>query len=416
MRSAGAIFLKFLPFWAFLLLFKLAGALHYTLLAPFGETLLPIWLVGLIIGGESLIQVTLDLPAGYLLDKLGYRKLLKYTTVAFMFCALCFASGLTTFTYLLSVALSVFGWLFFLPGSSAYILSHATDGESGRFFSIRDVSNSVGVVIASVSLPFILLFTPQAAGFFLMLVLVAAFIALWFAPADKRLPPRAEQTPHQRRHLGGHRLQTLWHKIWQLNPASGMLVLLTFAAGMFYGTIWFVVPLVIASQANSGVLGLGLAVFDFSVVVLGYLIGTWADKSNKRAFVFFGLLIFALCGMSLGFNFGIFFLFFGFLATAGEEMAGISLWSWLHHLDHEHDADGVVSGVITLFDDLGYGLGPIVAGISYTWMGPQFAIALGALPILLCWLVYYLFVHRHAPFELTNMFVPERPRRVRHKS
>jgi len=62
----------------------------------------------------------------------------------------------------------------------------------------------------------------------------------------------------------------------------------------FYGTIWFVVPLVIAHQAHMGLLGIGLGMFDFAIVALGFLLGNLADKSNKRALVFFGLLLFSL--------------------------------------------------------------------------------------------------------------------------
>lgn len=417
MRSASVLFIKFLPFWFFLLFFKFAGALHYTLLAPFGEQLLPLWIAGLLIGGESLLQMALDLPAGYLLDRLGYRRLLKYTTIFFMVSAGCIVMGLTTTTYLLTIFFSIFGWLFFVPGVNAYILSHSSDQESTRFFSFKDISNSVGVVGASIALPFVLLFSPNVAGGLLLLLLLVALIAILLSPADKRLPPRHERTPHQRRHARGHSIKELLQTIWKLNPASGTLVLLTFAAAVFYGVIWFTVPLVIAQQqANAGWLGLGLAVFDFSVIVLGYFIGTWADRSNKRTFVFFGLLIFALCGMAVGLNFGILFIFFGFFATAGEEMAGISLWSWLHHLDHTHDQDGAVSGVINLFDDFGYAVGPMIAGALYVLVGPQMTIVLGAFPIFMVWILYYGLVQKNLPFKPIFVPTPAKPSRMRHKS
>lgn len=416
MRSACTILLKFLPFWGFLLFFKFAATLHYTLLAPFGQQLLPLWIVGLLIGGESLIQVLLDLPAGYLLDYFGYRRLLKYTTAFFIVSAFCLSLGLTEATYLLTVFFSIFGWLFFMPGVSAYILSHADEKESGRFFSIKDVSNSIGVVAASVSLPFVLLLSPKVAGVILFGLLLIALVSLLLSPADKQLPPRNERTPHQRRHGRGHSLRALLRTMQRLNPASGMLVLLTFAGSLFYGVIWFTVPLVIAlEQTNAGLLGIGLGIFDFSIVVLGYLIGRMADTGNKRVFVFFGLLLFALCGMAAGINLGILFIFFGFFATAGDEMAGISLWSWLHHLDREHDHDGAVSGVITLAEDLGYGIGPMFAGALYVLAGPQLTIALGALPIFIVWIVYYALVHKHFPLEALYSLAPRFSRR-RHKS
>ena len=62
---------KFIPFWLFLTFFKFAGGLHYTMLSPLGEKLFPLWLVGLMIGISAFLQLLLDIPAGYVLDKYG---------------------------------------------------------------------------------------------------------------------------------------------------------------------------------------------------------------------------------------------------------------------------------------------------------------------------------------------------------
>lgn len=417
MLAARATLKQFTPFWLFLTFFKFAGALHYTLLAPFGESLLPLWIVGLLVGGESLIQATLDLPAGYLLDKLGYRRMLIISTVAFIATSACFIFGLTLWSYMLTVLFSTFGWQFYVPGSNAYLLSHVPDGQGERFFSIKDVANAVGVVCASVSLPFVLLFAPQVAGVVLITLQAIALVCLILSPKDKALPPHPERTPAQRRHLSRHSLSALWRTLKRLNPAAGMLVLVTLAAGMFYAMIWFIVPLIIAAQQeNAGLLGLGLAVFDFSIVVLGYVLGTWANKENRRAFVFFGLLLFSLCGMALGFNFGIFFILFGFLTTTGDEMSSIALWSWLHHLDREHDHDGAVSSVISIADDLGYAIGPVIAGLLYSAFGPGLSITLGALPIFILWVLYFALVHKRSPMEDMLALAPARMRKWRHKS
>jgi MFS family permease len=407
-----------MPFWLFLLFFKFAGALHYTLLAPYGERLMPLWVVGLLIGGESFLQMVLDIPAGFLLDRLGYKKLIVFSTAFFMLSALSIALGLTLLTYLFTIFFSIFGWLFYTPGTSAYILSHASEEESGRFFSLKDISNSVGVVCASIALPFTLLFAPHYAGLGLLLLQMFALLSLYLSPSDNhRLPKPEAQSSHLKRHWRRDSARKLLLAIRKLNPASGMLLLLTFAASFFYAAIWFVVPIVIANQqTGSLMLSIGLGIFDFAIVVLGYGIGILADTHEKRRFVFFGLLLFALCGMAVGFNFGILFIFFGFFATTGDEMAGISLWSWLHHLDRNHDSDGAVSGAVTFFDDFGYAIGPIAAGILYTLVGPQWTIALGAVPIFIVWLVYFAFVHSDIPHEAKYAYAPKKPRHPRHKS
>ena len=403
------IFVRFLPFWAFLVLFKFAGGLHYVLMPPFGEHFMPVWTVGVLIGGASFIQLLLDVPSGYLLDRFGYVLLFRVSTFTFFLAALCIAIGLTEITYFASVFLSIFGWLFFTPGVDAYSLSQATPAAEGKLFSLRDIFGSVGIVLGSITLPFALLLPIRMVGVVLCVLFFLAFIALSFVPPEQKMFIAAGRKRRGIRKLLG--------SIRKLNPASGMLLLLTLSAAIFYGIIWFAVPLVIATQqANAGLMGLGLGVFDFSVVVLGYLIGWMADRLNHREMVFFGLLIFSVMGMLTGVQFGWFFIFFGFFATAGEEMAGISLWSWMHKLDAEHTADGTVSGVISLFHDLGWAIGPVAAGILYTLVGPSLAITLGALPILLVWIVYYFFVHPHFPYEALEVLIPYRPRTRKHKA
>lgn len=408
--------IRFLPFWIFLIFFKFGGGLHYSLLSPLGERFLPLWLVGILMGGGSLVQLFLDVPAGRLLDRYGYVKLLKLTTTIFLVAVLCFAFGLTTTTYLLSILISPFGWLFFGPGVDAYVLSHAPKEHAGGFISLRDVSGSIGIVLSSAALPFVLLFSPQAIGITLCALLVLALVMLSFSPRDTRSVHEEVKLPTHHHYVRRNPLFTTIKVIRRLNPASTMLLILNLTGATFYGVIWFTVPLVIASQVvGSELLGIGLGIFDLSVVTLGFLIGNLADRANKRTLVFFGLLIFSVAAALTGMNFGWFFILFGFLATAGDELAGISLWSWLHALDREHDSDGLVSGVITLFSDLGWALGPILAGLAYGLIGPTWTIALGALPIFMAWLAYQALLPHHTPFFHLPGSVPRFPHRPRHR-
>jgi len=408
------IFLRFLPFWIFLVFFKFAGALHYSLISPLGNGLLPLWVVGLLMGGGSIVQLLLDVPAGRILDKYGYLKFLKLTTFVFLFAGAALLFGLTTVSYLTSVVIATFGWVFFGPGVNAYILSYAPKEHAGKFISLRDVYGSLGVVLASASLPLVLLLPVRLIGAVLIALFAVSYIALSFAPPDAG-SIREEKLPTQHYYIRRHRMRTAFRAMKKLNPASTMLLLSGFAASIFYGVIWFVVPLVIATQGNSELLGIGLGMFDFAVVMLGFFLGGLADRANKRTLVFFGLLIFSIAGMLLGFNFGWLFLLFGFLATSGDEMAGISLWSWLHALDKEHDRDGLIAGIVNLFDDLGWAIGPIVAGALYAAIGPTWAIVLGALPIFATWLSYQFIVRMHATNIPHDGPVPRKPHRARYR-
>ena len=421
-RTFAHIFASFLPFWFFLLLFKFGAGTHYSLISPLGEQFFPLWMVGILMGGCSIVQLLLDVPAGHLLDRFGYLRLLKITTAIFLVAALTLTFGLTKVTYLLSLLFSIFGWLFFGPGLNAYVLSHAPKETAGRFMSVRDVAGSIGVVLSSAMLPFIFTQRPEIMGTVIFLLLLASLFLLYFSPKDyvseskqssRRLEKKLETHHH---YIRRHYIHTTLKAMKKLNPASGMLLLVSFSSSIFYGCIWFVVPLIIVHQANAGLLGLGLGIFDFSIVVLGFILGNLADKSDKRALIFFGLLLFSISGMLLGFDFGWLFLLFGFLATSGDEMASISLWSWLHSLDRQHDSDGVIAGVITLFQDLGWAIGPILSGIAFGLVGPTWTIVICSIPVFLTWVIYQFFVRDHRKKHLPFSLIPAKPHRARHKN
>lgn len=398
----------------FLVLYKIGGALHYSLISPLGAKILPLWIVGILMGGGSIIQLLCDVPAGHLLDRFGYLKLLKITTFIFLFAGIALIFNFSLVTFIISLTAATFGWVFFGPGVNAYILSQAPKDHAGKFISLRDIFGSIGVFLSSALLGFILALSPTSMGWIILIMMLIALGTLFFSPQDTISAHAEQKLSTQHHHIRRNYIHQLLPALKKLNPASSMLLLTGLTSSIFYGVIWFVVPLVIIESANSGILSIGLGIFDLAVVVFGFLLGKVADKSNKRALVFFGLLLFSLSGMFLGFNFNLLFLLFGFLATTGDEMASLSLWSWLHDLDKEHAHDGLVSGIINLFQDLGWAIGPMVAGFLFTLIGPSWTIMSAALLLFVTWIIYQFLIRHHRP--LGSIFdVPQKPHRARHR-
>lgn len=409
-----ALLSTFFFFWLAIAAYKLAATLHYTLLSPLGSHLMPLWIVGLLIGGESLLQVLLDVPAGRLVDRFGRKRMLGVGLFAFMLAGLLF-TRFSLVSYVASIALSVIGWLFLAPGTNAYVLAYAERETSGRFLALRDTFWSIGVVLASVSLPFVLMLVPFSMGLMLAGVFALALLFLMLAPKDRPITHLESVLPAEAYHIKRTYLAETLGALRTLNPASSMLFVYSLAGSVFYGVIWFVVPLVIASEPNQELLGVGLGVFDFAVIVTGFLIGTMVDRGNKRLLVFYGLFLFAVMSMLLGAFLGPLFLLFGFLATTGDETAGLSLWSWLHSLDKSHAYDGAVAGALSLAEDAGYALGPMLAGFLYLLVGPAWTIIAGAVPLVGIWFLYSWFVE--IPLvTLSAGLVPRMPMRRRHKT
>ncbi|MEA2701786.1 MAG: hypothetical protein QOE22_495 [Candidatus Parcubacteria bacterium] len=408
------LFTAFLPFWFFLFFFKFGGGLHYTLLAPLGERVLPIWAVGFILGAGSFVLMLLDVPAGHLLDRFGYKRLLKITTILFLLGALVLVLDFNVVTFIVTFAIGELGWLFFGPGVNAYVLSHAPDEDAGKFISFRDVFGSLGVVCASAILGLVLGIPTQAMGALIFALLAIALLALWMSPKDLGRLPARKKIETQHHYIRRTSLFKSVRVLKKLNPACFMLVALSLTSSIFYGLVWFVVPIVIAHQAEAGILSLGLGIFDFAVVALGFALGSIADRGNKRTLVFFGVLLFSISAFVLSFSFNWLFLIFGFLATTGDEMASISLWSWLHALDRDHDSDGLIASVINLAQDLGWAIGPAAAGVLYMLVGPSWTIASGAALLFLTW-ASFQFLARRSPVPIVTGRTPRKPHRLRHR-
>lgn len=409
--------LRLAPFWIFLMIFKFAAGLHYTLMAPLGEQLFPVWIVGIMVGTAAFAQMLMDVPSGYLLDTYGYKKLLIVTTILFAGAGIALTFGLTRLSFVSSLIISILGWQFFGPGIQAYIVNHANKSSVGRLVSSKDVFTSIGIVLSSALTVFAVLWAPRTIGWVLVGLFVIALAAIITAPADQP-HEQSEPKPHSK-HPHRRKLHpTMWRNAIAatraLKPASILLMVTSFTAAAFYGIIWFVVPLLIAHTASSGILGIGLGVFDFSVVILGFFLGRIVDSFNKKMLVLLGILTFAVAGTLLASNFGFMFLLLGFVAATGDELSSLSLWAWLYAIDTDHDHYGLLSGTIGLFDDLGWAVGPIIAGILYSLVGPAWTIAAGGL-LVGCNIIIFFFTVKHPlPNQLTSI-IGKRPHRARYK-
>ncbi|MBI2482689.1 MFS transporter [Candidatus Uhrbacteria bacterium] len=419
MRSASRTLFRFLPLWVFVFIFKIGAGMHYALFTPLAERVLPLPIVGVLVAGAALGQLLLDVPAGLLLDRYGYVRLLRYTTICFLLAGIVFGFGLSPWVLVVSLVISIGGWLFFDPGIAAYLLTHTPAGIAGRVMSFRDVVEAGGLLCSVVALAWLLALPLPILGALLALLFSIALVALGFLPKETRPVPAgsALSTRHyfiRRRFVVAH----LRSVLRRFNPASTMLLVSGFSSTVFYGILWFVVPLMVARGTQSGIPSAGLAVFDIAVIVSGFFLGRLADRWNRGLLVLVGLFIFAVAGTMLGFSLGVWFLLLGFLTTAGEEMASVALWAWLHQLDRDHTEDAFVAGTVIMIRDMGWMVGPLLAGFLFGAVGPEWTIAVGACFVFVAWGVAVGKLGTHhfrALLRQPLAAIPTYPHRRRHK-
>ncbi|MDD4931199.1 MAG: MFS transporter [Candidatus Colwellbacteria bacterium] len=385
-RLLRSPFLILLPFWLFISFFKFGGNIQYTLLSPLGDRMFDTWMVGLLIGLASMIQLFLDVPAGMLLDRFGYIRMLRIGVLTFILACLALVIIPGPMGFMATLFIGSFGWLFFGPGINAYLLSSAPKEGADNFMATRDVFDATGVFLSAIMIPFLVLAPPQKIGFTSAALLLVALLFLFASPKDKVSVHEEKKTPHHHFYIRRHAFRNLFRSLDRLNPASWLLIGHGLSASIFYSTIWFVLPLMMIDPSKQ-IFGISLGIFDLAIVAIGSILGKITLHTKKRTAVTAGLFIFAIMAAFLGSQTGWIFLVIGFIATSGDELSNISLWSWLSRLDKDHASDGAVSGTISLFQDFGWMIGPMAAGFLYEAFGPETTISLASIPIFAIFII-----------------------------
>lgn len=365
MSSASISFPKiagrFLPLWFFLLLFKFGAGIHYSLAAVLGAQILPLWAVGLCVGTAAFIQLALDVPAGFMLERYGHVRMLRLSTVAFFLAGAILLFGLSPVTYMTSIALSAFGWLFFGPGVSAYLLTHGPTAIMGRLTALRRTCEATGITLALIGLPFFGAFTPAFIGLVIIYPFIGAFLALGMVPYAKG-PTVLHPTVHSRRAVAQAPFATIRHVVLSLHPVGTVLGLHTFAVSLFYSMVWFIFPLLIVHNAAPMTFSVALASLDFTVLIVDFPIGALVDRFARKPIIMSGMVVMSIAALLLSQTVAVVVILLMVLISVGDEMANIALWAWLDKRTEGVHHEGIISGGLVFLEDMGWCLGPIFAG------------------------------------------------------
>lgn len=369
---------SFLPLWVFVLLFKVGAVLHYSVIAVIGARVLPVWVVGLGTASASFLQLALDIPAGFAIDRLGTVRTLRFSTFCFLGAIGVLFLPLTPLVYVASLILSALGWLFFGPSTSAYLLAHAPKKLMGRIDAKISIAMGIGGVISVIGLSLYVTLPTAFIALIMLYPMLGAFAALVLLSRHDAVPVNARHV--LRRQAAQTPISAIASLYRQFYPSATLLSFWNFARGSYFGAIWLIIPLLIAS-GGSPILGVGLAMFDGAVLLIGYFSGWLADRQKKHFLLLGSLSVSAVAALLLGMSLNWLIIPFAFIVSFADEIIIHSLWAILDGKVNKSTANGTLAGAMTFFDDLGWMIGPAVGGILFWWLGPERALMIMSLPM-----------------------------------
>lgn len=342
------------------------GVLPVIIAASYGD-----WASGALMSALSLLQAFLFDPiAGMIADRYGGKRAVVLGTAAtlaagvwWVFVPLDHWMSLLVFSIILYMSYAL------RAESSVYYLRMSARDEGGIIFGLAQNTSSIATFFSSLLVPvFVVASMHHAAA--VLLAASAAFSLVMIAglPSDRYFNRRKNDTAG----MVANPLATI-RVGYRFMRRNGWFPSFAFGSalfeGVFYGTLWFVVPLHLAASGAGIAEGMMLGIFELVAILFGALSGYAADKVGWRKVIVLGWTsIAAGAVLYLLREDTLWLVAVGALIGFGDTIAISAAGHALEAGDDDHDHDGAFIGFANMATDIGYGIAPVVGGVLYgTW-------------------------------------------------
>lgn len=354
--------------------FTIGGSLYWAAIPILSENIfqISIFNIGLIMASIGVIYLLTDGPIGILLDFIGYK---KGAIIAVLFAgitAIISISQPSLPMFLVGIFFFALSWNVLTHAVSAYMLYVVPDEIEGKIYGTYGSIYALGGFIATFFISFIAVWGLKISGiFFLVTIILSLLLILFFVSPEKRkFDPNLWDGIKDYWREPSH-FQRGVQAMKEFSPVSWVQAFDGFVGYVISSSIWFVIPLSLASFSNPFLPeGVALGIFEFAGIIFAAVGGYLADKFSKKKIFLTLLFVEALTMTALGFTSGFFlFLLLAFITSGLDDTLGVAIDSMMPEVDEKHDKDGTIYGFIGIFTDFGFVVGPIVSSLAFAQFG-----------------------------------------------
>lgn len=327
------------------------------------------WLSGLFLGGLNFFQALVTDPiAGGLSDRIGSKSVVIFGGLLTATAGIVWlVFPLSNIFFLLLFGILMFAGYSFRDEVNAYLLRTSAKSEGGLIFGFAENIFAVTTFLATISIPYFVVTSHHTFAALIMIgCALASLIILWGLPNDvseKKKEISSLFNPFYAIRRGWHFVKT--------NDYYPMLTLgSSVFEGIFYGTLWFVIPLKIGEGDHSLLAGLSLGIYEIVTTFAASYSGYLADKYRWSTVNIAGWIIAAAGALALLASANALWLVvIGAIIALGNNFFFFASSHALEEHDIDHREDGSFIGLNNLVVDLGYGISPLVSGVFYYFFG-----------------------------------------------
>jgi MFS family permease len=337
---------------------------------------------GLMIGLFNIYQALVTDPlAGGLTDRIGSKTVVAMGAILVGIAgALWLVLPFNNLWLLTLFAFFLFTGYSFRDEVYTYLLRTSGRTEGGTIFGVAENVFAIATFLATISLPFFLATDHYsiAAGVMIGTAVLAFGLVIGLpddrgALANKKI---AFYNPLVVVKAGWHFVKV--NRYFPLLPLANSVF-----EGIFYGTVWLIMPLKIASGEGGILAGLTLGIYELVTIFAAAYAGYLADRYNWVKINTIGWALAAVGSIMLLFSTKVLWLvIIGAVIAIGNNLFAFAASHALEENDIDHEEDGAFIGINNLVTDLGYGIAPLIIGVIYSFYG--FSASLGLAVVVTC--------------------------------
>jgi len=345
--------------------------------------------MGIIIGSSSFAGAIFDLLVSRYLKNPHYRKLyLSVFILSFVFLILLYGGNIL-WVYLIAMGVWGIYWDLYHFANFDLVSRVVPEREHASSFGVMGIFHALGNLIAPIVAGLVIAtvvdFRPFAISGLMLVLSFMVFLVFYFQ--SKNL--KEEPFPVIRRKMHWMSEFGLWKEIFRQIP---YLLILTFVIHITEAFFWTIGPLIAENGQFGEFGGVLLAAYVFPVLVTGWFVGRLSMKFGKKKTAvgsfFLGALVLMFFGMT---SQPLMMIGIVFLASC---MIGLSLpalnGAYADYIVETKKYEKEIQGVIDIFYNIGWMIGPALAGLTADLFGDRQAFSiLGIFSAIVC---AYLFL------------------------
>lgn len=345
--------------------------------------------MGMIIGSSSLVGAIFDLAISRYIRNPHYRKLyFSVFILSFIFLILLYGAS-TLWIYFISMGLWGIYWDLYHFANFDFVSRVVSKSEHASAFGVMGIFHSLGNLLAPIIgglvIATIVDFKPFAISGLMLLISFVVFLVFYF----QSIKIQEVSFPIERGRLRWITEIELWKKIGWKIPYLLLLTLIIHITDAFF---WTIGPLVAEGGEFGNFGGILMVAYIFPVLITGWFVGNLASKFGKEktalgSFIL-GSMILIIFGLVSGpfVMIGVVFFASCLIGIALPALNG----AYADYIVESKEYEKEIQGVVNLFYNIGWMVGPAIAGIAADIFGKQGAFTvLGIFSVITC---TYLFI------------------------